>query len=106
MFVVYSPCWAYAGTEGQSGLGGGAVVADRRLGFWEGVSPRPSAFPLIELAPQLWVDSGSNKPSVLAPEEETRFAKQDWSFYASSVLLLSTHVSMCDAIFSAQKEGR
>jgi hypothetical protein len=94
MFVVYSPCWAYAGTEGQSGLGGGAVVADRRLGFWEGVSPRPSAFPLIELAPQpqLWVDSGSNKPSVLAPEEETRFAKQDWSFYASSVLLLSTHV--------------
>jgi hypothetical protein len=30
-------------------MGGRAVVADRRLGGWEGASPRPSALPLGEL---------------------------------------------------------
>lgn len=31
-------------------MGGCAVVADRCLGGWEGVSPRPSSLPLGELA--------------------------------------------------------
>jgi hypothetical protein len=90
--------WAYAGTAGQSGMGGGAVVTDCRLGFWEGVSPRPSTFPLGELATQLQVDSGSSEPAVLAHEELVSFSKQDWGFFVSSVLLLSPMGSMCDDI--------
>ena len=38
-----------AGGAGQSGMGGRAVVADWRLGVREGVSARPSAFPLGQL---------------------------------------------------------
>lgn len=30
-------------------MGGCAVVTDRCVGIWEGVSPRPSALPLGEL---------------------------------------------------------
>ena len=62
-------CWGRAGGAGESGMGGGAVVADRRLGFRKGVSPRPSAFPLVKLAVQLYMDSGSSH------EEETIISK-------------------------------
>lgn len=44
-------------------MGGRAVVTDRCVGIWEGVSPRSSALPLSDLEA---VDVGANKGTTIS----------------------------------------
>ena len=70
-------------------MGGRAVVADWRLGLREGVSARPSAFPLGELG-----GSSLNSSSSLPAHKKTMLSKQGQELL-SSVLLRSAVPCIC-----------
>lgn len=69
-------------------MGGRAVVADRCLGSWEGVSPRPGALPFSQLVA---ADIAANKGTIVSSEKRQQLT----SILVSSIVQLMRHHSIC-----------